>query len=94
LRFKYKTSSDYSGDGVKIMLLVYQAGGSAYRTSAKQAKKSFTLEPTEEWVTLNWDITFEGDILRGVKRMLRFDISPGDGKIYFDDIELIGIPED
>ena len=87
LRCKYKTSSDYSGDGIRILLQIVGRG------SRKLFERAFEIKPTEEWVTLKSSIDLDQDIDRYTNLGLQVIVFPGDGKIYFDDLELTGIPE-
>lgn len=52
--------------------------------------RSFTLQPTEEWMPLRWNINFHQDMSPCAQMVLEFYILPGDGKFYLDDIELMG----
>lgn len=76
LKLKYKTSPDYKGRG--------------FRTLFERPDGSYTywdvpVKSTESWKTFDWNFS---DIKNAKSLILKIEVRPGSGVLYFDDITL------
>ena len=87
IRFKYKTSEAYSGDGFRIM-----SKANATRGSLDTKKKTFGVTVNEDWKEVEWEISHPNLSNKSQDISLYIYVLNGDGEIYFDDFEVLGIP--
>ena len=86
---KYKTSDNYSGDGIEISALPTDVNLQPLK-GVQSARRTFALEQANEWTSLSWNINFESSLTDCAKMRLKLQTQPGQGIVYLDEIEMSG----
>jgi len=77
LSLRYKTSPDYKGRGMRILF---------ERPDGNYTYWDVTVKPSESWKPFKWKFS---DIRTTKSFILKIEVRPGTGTLYFDDITII-----